>query len=116
MPDALFAFISERRVRVEVAGRLVGEHQFRTVHQCTGDGDALQLSTRELTRKMVSPAAQTHILQHLSSSLHYVFRGSVVQQQWQCDILAQRKMRQDVECLKDKSKLPAAQPGGSIIT
>ena len=83
MPDALFAFISDRmqleyilrRVRVEVAGRLVGENQFRTVHQCTGDGDALQLATRELARKMISPAAQPDILQHLSSSFHDVFRG-----------------------------------------
>ena len=107
-----------RRVRVEVAGRFVGENQFRTVHQCTGDGDALQLSTRELARKMVSPAAQNR-----QSLQHLVVRSTMCSEgkrrsaaSGSATFWFSVEMRQDVECLKDKSKLPAAQPGGSIIT
>src|SRR5919109_4509802 len=38
------------RVRVEVAGRLVGEHHRGAVDQRTGDGDALLLAARKLGR------------------------------------------------------------------
>ena len=37
-------------VRVQVAGRLVGEHHRRAVHQRAGHGDALLLAAGELRR------------------------------------------------------------------
>src|SRR5437762_5476543 len=46
-------------LRIEVAGRLVGEQQRRAVHRRAGDGDALLLTTRELVRVMTEPIAET---------------------------------------------------------
>src|SRR5437764_776413 len=37
-----------RSVRIEIAGRLIGEHEARSMHERTRDGDALQLAARQL--------------------------------------------------------------------
>ena len=42
-------------VLVEIAGRLVGEHQRRLVGERAGDRDALLLAARQLRRAMVEP-------------------------------------------------------------
>ena len=49
---------SPRRLRVEVAGRLVGEQQRRIGDDGAGDRDALFLSARELTRVVLVAIAQ----------------------------------------------------------
>ena len=43
---------------VEIAGRLIREHQRRPVRQSTGDCDALLLAARKLARPMAQPLAQ----------------------------------------------------------
>ena len=50
---------------VEIAGRLVGQDQFRLVDQGAGDGDALLLSAGKLAGMMVAPVAQADFLQRL---------------------------------------------------
>src|SRR5262249_7955122 len=47
----------EARLRVEVAGRLVGEQERGAVHERPRDRDALLLPARELAREMVLAAA-----------------------------------------------------------
>ena len=42
----------DARAGVEIAGRLVGQHQFRLVHQRAGNGDALLLSAGKLAGMM----------------------------------------------------------------
>src|SRR5262245_57243789 len=41
------------RRRVEVAGRLVAEHQARPPNQCPGEGDSLTLAAGQLRRTVV---------------------------------------------------------------
>ena len=45
-------------LRVEVAGRLVGEDDLGLAHERARDGDALLLATRELGRPVGEPVAQ----------------------------------------------------------
>ena len=46
--------------RVEVAGRLVGQHDRRVVGERARDGDALLLAARELRRIVVRAIGQPH--------------------------------------------------------
>ena len=50
---------------VEVAGRLVGEHQRRAVGERAGDRDALLLAARQLGRAMVEPLRQAERAEQL---------------------------------------------------
>ena len=51
------------RVRIEVAGRLVGQQQGGVVDQCPGDRHALLLSAGHLRRLVVGPFGQPDQLQ-----------------------------------------------------
>ena len=50
-------------VRVEVAGRLVGQDQRGLVHQRPGNGHALLLPARHLRRLVVGAVGQAHVPQ-----------------------------------------------------
>ena len=49
----------------EVAGRLVGQQECRTVHECARDSLALLLAARELIRVVVDAIAEADHLQRL---------------------------------------------------
>src|SRR5258705_13934259 len=55
----------EARLRVEIAGRLVGEQQRRVVHQGPRDGDTLLLAAGELIRMVAKPVAEAYGLQRV---------------------------------------------------
>ena len=50
-------------VRIEVAGRLVGQHQRRAVDQGPGDGHALLLAAGHLRGLVIAAVGQSHPLQ-----------------------------------------------------
>ena len=50
-------------VRVEVAGRLVGQHQRGVIHQRPGDGHALHLAAGHLRRLVLGPIGQADAIQ-----------------------------------------------------
>ena len=52
-------------LRVEVAGRLVGEQDRRVVDERARDGDALALAARELVRPVVIAVAQLDLVERL---------------------------------------------------
>ncbi len=56
-------------VRVEVAGRLVGEDETRLVGQRAGDGGALLLAARQLRRAVIDAVGETQRAQHLRGAL-----------------------------------------------
>ena len=64
-------------VRVEVAGRLVGEQQRRAVDQRPGDRDALLLAAGELRRVVVQPVAQADALEQLRGPVAALAVGEV---------------------------------------
>src|SRR5262245_4056311 len=55
----------ERQIRIEVAGRLVGEDELRIVDERARDRHALLLATRELLGKCVHSMLQSDPLHHL---------------------------------------------------
>ena len=59
--------------RIEVAGRLVGEHQRRAVDERAGDRHALQFAARKLARLAALASGKTHAFQHRGDAL--AFRG-----------------------------------------
>ena len=105
-----------RRIGIEVAGGLVRQNQLWAVHQRAGDGDALQFSTGQLPREndllcrssQQRPASVQFVLRHASA-------GTLIQQQGQGDVLAQRQMRQDVKCLEYEAEFLAPEPGRGIV-
>src|SRR5262249_27375512 len=50
-------------LRVEIAGRLVGQDQLRVVDERARDGDPLLLAARELARLVVVPVGEAHDLE-----------------------------------------------------
>lgn len=54
---------------VERAGRFVGEDHGGLVHQCTGNGNALFLTTREFVRLVRGAISKSHKLQQLLGAL-----------------------------------------------
>ncbi len=52
-------------LRIEIAGRLVGEKDARRIGDGTGDGDALLLATREFGRPVGLALAKAEIGQKL---------------------------------------------------
>ena len=59
----------ERRDRVEVAGRLVGQNEVRVVNERTGDGDPLLLAAGKLGRPVAEPVPQTDHLRQFDAPL-----------------------------------------------
>ena len=51
-----------RRLRIEVAGRLIGHDDMRVIHKGPGDGDALPLAAGKLVRQMVCPVPEPDAL------------------------------------------------------
>ena len=62
-------------LRVEIAGRLVGENQPGLVEQGAGNDYALLLATRKLVRHLVTLVVHPHLLEHLLDAVvdfHFV--------------------------------------------
>ena len=62
--------------RIEVAGRLVGQHDRRPPHQRPGDRHALLLAARELTRVVTEPRAEPEPLQQRPRLVTLAVRGA----------------------------------------
>ena len=59
---------------IEVARRLVREHDARVVHERPGDGDALPLAAREFARAVVHTVTQADALERVLRALAPRFR------------------------------------------
>ena len=101
--------------RVQVTRCLVGENHSRIVHQCTGDGYTLHLSTRHLVALMIESLAQSYSLQSFDGTLLALFcaDGRIVHQ-WQLYILYARGFRQEIVVLEDEANLAVAQDGSVV--
>lgn len=50
-------------LRVEIAGRLVGENESWSMNERAGDGNALHLAPREFARSRLTPTGKPHVTQ-----------------------------------------------------
>ena len=91
---------------VEVAGRLVGQHDLRAGAQRPGDGDALLLAAGELGREMIGAMRQPHLGQQRAGRLEGV--GLAGELQRQRHVLQRRHGRHQVERLEHDADVGAA--------
>src|SRR6185436_11711677 len=93
-----------RGVRVEVAGRLVGEHARRLRDQGARERAALALAAGKLARLVLEAMAETDLGQNLFRSLESVFLFFSSDEQRHCNVLDRRKFRQQMVELIDEAE------------
>ena len=94
--------------RVEIAGRFVGDDDFRVSDDCARNGHALFLSAAELPRIVVVTIGETDQFErqrHLGVALLFAV---IVQQQRQFDILISRQNGHEIVELKDVTNVVRA--------
>ena len=90
---------------VNVRRRLVGDDDFRTVHQRPGNGYALLLSAAEFFRCVGKPVAESHFFQEglcrfITVSGRYAERHERIR-----DVFPTGEVGDEVKVLKDKADL-----------
>ena len=106
----------DARAAVEIAGRLVGQHNFRIVDQRARDRDALLLATGKLARMMIFAALQTDRRQNgvsLFAQLR-IRQAMFAVKQRQLDVFARRSARQQIKALKNETEFAIANVGQLI--
>ena len=102
-------------VLVEVAGRLVGEHQRRLVGERAGDRNALLLTAGELGRTMVQTLSQSERAKQLPRPLMRGLHIGTVHQLRKDDILHRVELRKQMVKLVDEAEQLAPEPGAPLV-
>jgi len=98
---------------VEVAGRLVGAEDPRSVDEGSGQGDALLLAAGELQRVVVEPLAEADLPQQLRR-----FAGAAAfsaELQRHQHVLDRGQRRDQLEALEDEADQLVAQGGAGVL-
>src|SRR5688572_24319204 len=93
--------------RVEVARRLVGDDDLRTVHERARDDDALLLAAGELFRIAVLLAREVHDAEHVRHHLADAAAGDAGDLEREGDVLVDRLLGEQLEVLEDHADLTA---------
>jgi hypothetical protein len=104
-----------RRVAVEVAGRLVGEHDCRRADQRPRDRHALALAAGELVRAVVLPVRQPDAGERLGRQPRTFLRGHATVDQRLCDVALRAQLGQQVEALEHEADLAVAHVGQLVV-
>ena len=96
-------------LRVEIAGRLVGEQDARAVGDGAGDRDALLLAARKLGRAMALARPKAEIAQELAAAVRRLRAREAGDHLRQDEVLERREFRQEVMELIDEADLVAPQ-------
>ena len=102
-------------VLVEIAGRLVGEHQRRLVGERAGDRDALLLAARQLGRAMLEPLAKAERAEQLLGALTGRLRLGAADELREDDIFGRVELGQQVVELVDEAEQVAAKPRAALV-
>ncbi len=100
---------------IEVAGRLIRQHQLGFTDKRTRDGDALQLSARELSGHAFLTVGEPYRREQCFYFRLNFNRRKTAQDQRQTNILLDGKVRQNVKGLEDEAELVPPQKGSGII-
>ena len=103
------------RLRVEVAGGLVGEQDLGAVHDRARDGDALALSARELIGAVVLAPAQTDRGERLVDAAAPLDAPDAAEEERQLDVPRRGQARHQMEELEDEADLLAADAGELLV-
>src|SRR3990172_1152694 len=107
---------STPRAGIQVAGRLVGEHNLGLVDECPGDGNPLLLPARELVWFVLSAVGQTNQAKQLLQAFTIATNGRSIDQHWQSDILGGGQGGDQVVKLEDKTNLQTPNAGQFVVT
>ena len=103
---------AEYRIRclgVQIASRLIGNHDRRIVGQCPGDGRPLLVPPGDRRRKLVGVSGNSHLVQQMVRPFIALIRGiHLAQIHRQHDILDDGECRQELKKLKDDSQIAAS--------
>ncbi len=97
-------------VGVEVAGRLVSEHQRGLVYQCAGDGDPLALAARQLCRVVVESVTQPDAGEQFLGPLAATHLDVLVEHHREGGVLGGGQPGHQIERLEDEADLRPAEP------
>src|SRR5207237_656430 len=97
-----------RVLRVEIAGRLVGDEDRRIGDYRACDGDALLLTAGKLPRKVRDAIAETDDVERDARTFAALLLRELRQQQRQLDVLQRGEHRDQVVHLKNESDVPRA--------
>ena len=101
--------------RVQIAGGLVAKQQAGSAHQCTRDGHALALTTRELERRKFGPVAQANANHRSQRPVAPALRRLPAVDLCQHHVFQHATVGQQVERLKDKANATTAHTGALPI-
>jgi len=88
------------RVRIEIAGRLVGQQEGRIAHESPGRGHALLLAPGQGSRSVLQAVGQAHPVQNGSGALLPLGGGNARKKQRKGHILPSRHGGHEVKLLK----------------
>ena len=118
--DGRLVFLIERledphhlvaHLRVEVAGRLVGEQDPRPADNRPGDGDALLLAAGQLRRKVMNPGAEPDpVERRLGEPAPLGVRDAAIEQR-DLHVVEHAQVADQVEGLEDEADLLVADRG-----
>ena len=96
-------------VRIKIAGRLVGQQQFRFVDKRAGDGDALLFAAGKFGRLVLRPLLKANARKQFASAFFGIARGNSGDARGQADIFQRVKFRQQMIRLKNKTDAAVAE-------
>ena len=91
----------QRAVRVEVAGRLVGDDRAGVVDKGAGDGDALLLAAGELVRIALPFPGQTDQIEHIGDAVFDLARARADGAHREAQVVVHRFLADQAEILKN---------------
>ncbi|MNI63389.1 hypothetical protein D3C73_1187550 [compost metagenome] len=106
---------SARHLRVQVAGRFVGQQQARAAGQGTGNRRALLLAAGEFVRVVLHARTQADLAQRLLDALAALAGAHLAVAQRHVHVVEQVEVRNQVEALEDEADLLVAQAAARII-
>src|SRR5689334_10088028 len=103
-------------VCVEIAGRLIGQHKARRMHQSARDGDTLLLAAGKLWRAMLFALGKSHKGQRFMRAPLALSTRCARQAQRHLDVLARGEGGDEVRRLEDEAELTAAELRALALT
>ena len=101
---------------IECGGGLITDDEPRLMHQSTGDGDALLLTTGELGGAVFHAVPQSDTIEHLPRFLLRIAGGFPLDQERNADVLDAVQGRDEIKLLEDEADVlcTEARDGGLL--
>src|SRR5690349_3977063 len=98
---------------IEITSRLIGEENLGRIGERTGNGDALLLATRELSREMMTASGESNAVDELPRSLRC--SGGSPQLERHLYVFLRGESGNQLKALEDEADLFAAQARSIVL-